>query len=89
MKSGYRNHSVKTKIGIDLDRWTWKRKFKYWKNLQLVTPSHWLSGLVAQSPLTSSWPCLTIKNPIDTNFGVVLYIKLNLVLIIKELKVFI
>ena len=68
-KSGYRNHSVKTKIGIDLDRWTWKRKFKYWKKpLQLVTPSHWLSGLVAQSPLTSSWPCLTIKNPIDTNF---------------------
>jgi glycosyltransferase involved in cell wall biosynthesis len=68
-KSGYQDPIKKTKIGFDLERWTWNRKVKYWQQpIELVTPSHWMNKLVSESPLTSTWSRTTIKNPIDTTF---------------------
>jgi len=53
--------------GFDLDRWTWRRKQWHWRrSLQIVTPSHWLAGCVAQSALLGHWPVTVIPNPIDT-----------------------
>ena len=52
--------------GLDLDRWTWERKRKYWtKPFQLVTPSQWLADCVKESSLLGQWPVEAIPNPID------------------------
>jgi glycosyltransferase involved in cell wall biosynthesis len=53
--------------GFDLDRWTWQRKQRHWQRpFQIVTPSRWLAGCVAQSALFANWPVAVIPNPIDT-----------------------
>ena len=53
--------------GFDLDRWTWLRKQRHWQRpFQIVTPSRWLAGCVAQSALMQNWPVAVIPNPIDT-----------------------
>ena len=52
--------------GFDLDRWTWLRKQRHWQRpFQIVTPSRWLAGCVAQSALMQNWPVAVIPNPID------------------------
>ena len=53
--------------GFDLNKWTWLRKVKYWKNpIQIITPSAWLTDCVKKSKLMQSWPCKTVPNLIDT-----------------------
>lgn len=55
--------------GFDLNRWTWLRKKRYWKNsIQIITPSKWLTKCAKNSKLMRKWPVLTIPNSIDTNF---------------------
>ncbi|MDX7878432.1 glycosyltransferase [Aeromonas veronii] len=53
--------------GLDLDRWTFRRKQKAWagKSFQIVTPSHWLADCVRQSTLFSGLPVTVISNCID------------------------
>ena len=52
--------------GFDLNKWTWQRKFKYWKKpLHIVTPSRWLSACVSKSKLMKNWPVSIIPYPID------------------------
>jgi glycosyltransferase involved in cell wall biosynthesis len=53
--------------GFDLNRWTWNRKQKHWREpFQIVTPSRWLADCVSKSALMRDWPVSVIPNPIDT-----------------------
>ena len=55
--------------GFDLNRWTWLRKQRNWKNpFQIVTPSHWLARCVQESALMQGWPVEVIPNPLNTDF---------------------
>lgn len=69
-QDGYRNNNRPAyESGFDLNKWTWLRKIKYWKNpIQIITPSAWLTKCVKKSKLMQSWPCKTIPNVIDTDF---------------------
>ena len=61
------NNKPNYESGFDLNRWTWNRKKKYWKNPnQIVTPSKWLAKCVSESALMKNWPVSVIANPIDT-----------------------
>lgn len=53
--------------GFDIDRWTYSRKVKHWRNLKvnIVTPSNWLSQCVSKSKLLSKQKIETISNCID------------------------
>lgn len=53
--------------GLDLDRWTFRRKQKAWggKSFQIVTPSHWMADCVRQSALFAGLPVSVISNCID------------------------
>ena len=53
--------------GLDLNRWTWKRKLKHWtKPINIVTPSLWLSTKASESKIMKSWSISRIPHPIDT-----------------------
>lgn len=63
----YSNNRPNYESGFDLNRWTWNRKKKYWKNpIQIVTPSTWLAKSVSESALMKNWPVSVIANPFDT-----------------------
>lgn len=56
----------------DLSRRIWERKHKTFsrlrpKQLQIVTPSRWLSEEVKHSSLLGSFPCTVIPNSLDTD----------------------
>ena len=53
-------------IGLDLNRWVWKRKLRNWTTPRhIVTPSSWMAQCVKKSKLMGSWPVSVIPNPID------------------------
>ncbi|MBU3604096.1 glycosyltransferase family 4 protein [Polynucleobacter sp. AP-Kaivos-20-H2] len=68
-KEGYtQGNRPRDEAGFDLNRWTWLRKQKAWKNpIQIVTPSQWLASCVKNSALMRNWPVEVIPNPIDVN----------------------
>lgn len=53
--------------GKDVDRWTWERKVKHWKNTRfmLATPSEWMKECAAQSMLFRNQPVQQVYNPLD------------------------
>ena len=52
--------------GIDLDRWIWSRKKKYWtKPRHVVCPSNWLADCARSSALMRDWPIHVIPYAID------------------------
>jgi len=54
--------------GLDLDRFTWNRKRRAWKQpVQVVTPSRWLADCVRQSALMRNWPVAVIPNVLQTD----------------------
>lgn len=54
--------------GFDLNRWTWKRKRKHWKqHMHIITPSNWLADCVRESALMRDWPVYVVPNTIDTD----------------------
>jgi glycosyltransferase involved in cell wall biosynthesis len=55
-------------IRWDLSRWTWKRKFKTWKNIkiQLIAPCRWMKSQATESSLFKNTSCEIIPNGIDT-----------------------
>jgi glycosyltransferase involved in cell wall biosynthesis len=59
---------LNSNINFDLSRWTLKRKFEAFKNinLQLVAPSRWIASQASQSSLFKNVPCSIIPNGIDT-----------------------
>jgi glycosyltransferase involved in cell wall biosynthesis len=64
----YSNNRPNYESGLDLNRWTWNRKKKYWKTpIQIVTPSMWLAKCVSESALMKSWPVSVIAYPINTD----------------------
>lgn len=66
-KGYYFNNRPNYESAFDLNRWTWNRKKKYWKNPnQIVTPSIWLAKCVSESALMKNWPVSVIANPIDS-----------------------
>jgi glycosyltransferase involved in cell wall biosynthesis len=68
-KEGYSSSNRPSdESGLDLNRWTWRRKVKNWDSpIQIVTPSRWLAECVNQSKLMKNWPVTVIPNPVDTN----------------------
>lgn len=65
------NNRPQYESGIDLNRWTWRRKVKHWaRPIQIVAVSHWLADCVRESALMSSWPVTVIPNPLNTDFWI-------------------
>jgi len=56
--------------GLDLNRWVWKRKIKYFKtieNLTIVTPSKWMARCAAESILLKNRPIHVIPVGVNHN----------------------
>tara|TARA_Y100000589_G_C27170619_1_gene636512 strand:+ start:907 stop:2214 length:1308 start_codon:yes stop_codon:yes gene_type:complete len=52
--------------GFDLNRWTWKRKKKNWKQpFHIVATSNWMANCAKQSSLMHDWPISLIPYPIN------------------------
>ena len=68
-KNGY-TAANKEDRGIDIDRYIWRRKIKFWQNLDvnIVTPSKWLEKCVSESVIFKDKKITTIPNGIDTNY---------------------
>ena len=68
-KEGYQKYNRPNyESGFDLNRWTWERKKKYWKNsFHVVTPSTWLAKCVSNSNLMKNWTVSLIPYAIDTD----------------------
>ncbi len=51
----------------DLSAWTWRRKARHWKGLDLtiVCPSRWLAGVAKSSPFLKDYPIEVIPNGLD------------------------
>ena len=50
----------------DLNRWTWQRKQRSWRQpMTLICPSQWMADCVQRSALMSGWPCHVIPNPLN------------------------
>jgi len=60
--------------GLDLDRWAFQRKSKYWEHIghltTLVPASSWMESTVRNSVLMNTWSTSKIPHVIDTNFFV-------------------
>lgn len=55
--------------GTDLNRWTWARKKRLWKQpFQLIAPSSWMYECARNSDLMKGWPIQVVPNPLDTQF---------------------
>jgi glycosyltransferase involved in cell wall biosynthesis len=67
-RDGYRkNNRPGHEHGIDLNRWTWNRKRRHWKQpMHIIAPSRWMASCVRESALMRGWPVTVIPNPIDT-----------------------
>lgn len=68
-REGYaRTNRPSYESGLDLNRWVWERKRKYWKRpFHIVTPSHWLGQCVRESALMKGWPVTVIPNALNTD----------------------
>lgn len=65
-RTGYRSDNRPTgSAGLDIDRWTWKRKKAHWRPMHLVAPSRWLAQCAGESVLMAGWPLEVIPNPVD------------------------
>jgi glycosyltransferase involved in cell wall biosynthesis len=68
-KSYNKQNRPKPYTGIDLDKWTWKRKKKYWdkNDFNIVVPSKWMKNCVKKSMLFNQSDVTVIPNPINTD----------------------
>ena len=63
------NNKPNGNFGIDLDRWTWLRKVKSFRNkIHLVAPSKWMERQVKSSILMKNWDVKVIPNPVTNEF---------------------
>ena len=69
MRDGYtKNNRPRGETGFDVNRWTWKRKVRHWKNpILITTPSRWMAKKISESALMKDWPVMAIANPLDTD----------------------
>ena len=50
----------------DLNRWTWQRKQRSWRQpMTLICPSQWMADCVQRSSLMGDWPRHVIPNPLN------------------------
>jgi glycosyltransferase involved in cell wall biosynthesis len=66
---GYnKNNRPNFEKGLDLNKWTWKRKMKHWSKIDfnVVTPSRWLAECAGESHLLKNKRIEVIPNGIDT-----------------------
>ena len=62
-----RENRPKDESGIDLNKYIWQQKKRYWKKpFYIVSPSKWMADCVNKSALMRGWPCTVIPNCIDT-----------------------
>lgn len=55
--------------GVDLKKWTWRRKVKKWQRpINIITPSNWMKDVAKSSYLMNKWSIQVIPNTIDTAF---------------------
>jgi glycosyltransferase involved in cell wall biosynthesis len=69
-KYGYRkNNRIFGYLGLDIERYIWNLKKRYWNNLNLsiVAVSSWQTKIIQESMLFKSYPVACIHNPIDIN----------------------
>ncbi len=67
-RNGYNyNNRPASHSGVDLDKWTWNRKKRNWKQMSVVCPSSWLANCARESKLMADWPIYVIPNPLDVN----------------------
>lgn len=66
-REGYRRDNRPShESGFDLNRWTWKRKCKYWtRPMQIVGNSTWLTQCASQSLIMREWPTKFIYYPLN------------------------
>lgn len=67
-KNGYHKHNRPDSYkGVDIDRWTWNRKVKYWQNkkINIVTCSNWLAKCARESKLFDNKNIQAIPNGLD------------------------
>jgi len=54
--------------GVDMDRWTWERKRKAWRQaMHIVCPSDWLARCTRGSALMHEWSVSAIPHPLDVD----------------------
>ena len=54
--------------GLDIDRWTWKRKIRAWRNpMTIITPSNWLAECASQSVVMRDWPVHVVPHSLNTD----------------------
>lgn len=54
--------------GFDINRWTWQRKVKHWKEpFNIVAVSKWLADCAQNSFLMKDWPVTIIPNCLNTD----------------------
>ena len=57
---GYKKIPIKNKIRFYINRWSWRRKKKYWhKPIEIITPSNWLKVQAKKSNLMKN--CLNLS----------------------------
>ena len=58
----HRNNRPVGDGGFDLDRWTFERKKRYWRQpFHIVCPSQWLADCVRNSYLMHDWPVSVVR----------------------------
>ena len=69
MARGYtRSNRSRNEKGFDINRWTWQRKVKHWKEpFNIVAVSQWLADCAQNSYLMKDWPVTTIPNCLNTD----------------------
>lgn len=84
-KVGYKSvNRPKFEKGVDINRWVWLKKKKYWINpFNLIAPSMSHAEYIKKSALMHNWPLSIIPNPIDTDF----WKPLNKEIVRKRLKI--
>lgn len=67
---GYlKTNRPKDERGIDINKITWKRKIKSWKNpIYLICPSQWMADCAKRSLISQNWKIKVIPYPINTKF---------------------
>ena len=67
-QTGYsRENRPRDESGVDIDRWTWKRKRASWDPMTMVPASTWLETSVQDSALMGSWPVTRLPHVVDTD----------------------
>lgn len=66
-QDGYPKGLLSSLFSLDLDNYVWALKKKYWKGLNIVTPSNWLTECVKKSDLFKDTPVTTIPNCLNTD----------------------